>query len=409
MAKHGMRKKLFLSSLFFLSLLTVVIPNSLQLVSFAALSLTAILGVPFVTWTPEFTLLAKLYILSVLVTVVYIFVGLSGGAPVEAAFQVLAVYIISPFLWIVAAAGLCALSSDESVLQGVKILTVLCVASVAVFFYLFLNFGPSAVSFLKESANVNVDDGYAGATMHVYGTLIFLVGGFFAAGSVIVNPFFRFIFYLLLLVTCVTSGRSALILSAPIGFIVGLVLSDQKNKGAYRIKYIFFSGIFGIVFLFLAGFSDVNVALILNDFFGEISSGGGEERTQQMQALFHGIQQSNGLGVGHGIGVDYVRNYDYPWRYELVWLATILRVGYVGAIVYSLTFFYGTLCFFRLYRRRSVKTLDLFLFGGFFSAFLASNTNPYIEGFAFQWMYVLPIVFWSLRVKKGGDRQTPVF
>jgi hypothetical protein len=33
-----------------------------------------------------------------------------------------------------------------------------------------------------------------------------------------------------------------------------------------------------------------------------------------------------------------------------------------------------------------------FLFSAFMAAFIASNTNPYIEAFAFQWMYTIPLV-----------------
>lgn len=31
------------------------------------------------------------------------------------------------------------------------------------------------------------------------------------------------------------------------------------------------------------------------------------------------------------------------------------------------------------------------MFGGFMTALLATNPNPYIEVFTFQWIYVLPV------------------
>jgi hypothetical protein len=32
------------------------------------------------------------------------------------------------------------------------------------------------------------------------------------------------------------------------------------------------------------------------------------------------------------------------------------------------------------------------MFCGFLCAFLGTNTNPYIEAFSLQWMYVIPLV-----------------
>ncbi|MCT7061868.1 hypothetical protein, partial [Salmonella enterica] len=89
----------------------------------------------------------------------------------------------------------------------------LCCASVAVFFYLFLTRGAAAVSFFFEGANVNLAEGFSGATMHVYGSMIFLCGGFFSSPEVIKHRSLRFSLLAMLLICALTSGRSALILS----------------------------------------------------------------------------------------------------------------------------------------------------------------------------------------------------
>jgi hypothetical protein len=47
------------------------------------------------------------------------------------------------------------------------------------------------------------------------------------------------------------------------------------------------------------------------------------------------------------------------------------------------------------------------MFCGFVCAFLGTNTNPYIEAFVFQWMYVIPLVALAIEypkaLKKGRE------
>ena len=64
--------------------------------------------------------------------------------------------------------------------------------SVGVFFYLYLTRGAAAVAFFFKGANVNLNNGFAGATMHVYGSLIFLCGAFFSSPELIRNRLLRF-------------------------------------------------------------------------------------------------------------------------------------------------------------------------------------------------------------------------
>jgi hypothetical protein len=135
-------------------------------------------------------------------------------------------------------------------------------------------------------------------------------------------------------------------------------------------------------------------------------SGGGEARSVQASALWTGIIEAHGVGAGHGVGVPYVRSDQYPWRYELVWVATIFRVGLVGAIVYFLPFAFYIAAAVRSGLHRSLTMEDRFLLGGFLCAFVASGTNPYIESFAFQWMYILPIV-WFFRGRKQTAQRSP--
>jgi hypothetical protein len=50
----------------------------------------------------------------------------------------------------------------------------------------------------------------------------------------------------------------------------------------------------------------------------------------------------------------------------------------------------------RLALARLLPARHKFMFCGFVCAFLATNTNPYIEAFILQWMYVIPLVLWYI-------------
>ena len=350
--------------------------------------------------------LVATYFAGVFVSLFYIFVGLNNGAPIEAAKQVLIVYVCTPLLWILVSGAVASIVDDARLSLWLVIFLQFCVASVAAFFYLYLAVGPEAVSFFQESANVDLRGGYAGATMHVYGSFIFLTAGFFAVPSVVSNRYARLFIYIALLVVAATSGRSALILSIPIGILLGLIFSTRIRKissesrkfGVGKIASLLCLGllIIGSVFL-LAGAVGIDLTLIVDTFWEKLRSGGGEARAEQFVALLNGVRDSYWLGAGHGVGVSYLRNDEFPWRYELIWMATLLRVGAIGAMVYVFPFAFYVWKFLGFWWRREISDLDVFLFSGFVAAFIASNTNPYIEGFVFQWMYVLPVVHFFVR------------
>jgi hypothetical protein len=98
------------------------------------------------------------------------------------------------------------------------------------------------------------------------------------------------------------------------------------------------------------------------------------------------------LGSGHGIGVSYARSETFPWRYEMVWVATVFRVGLFGALVYTFIFLLYIADVLIKLGTGALSVIDKFYFAGFISVYIASNTNPYIESVAFQWMFVFPVV-----------------
>ncbi|OOG37791.1 MULTISPECIES: hypothetical protein [unclassified Rhodanobacter] len=391
---------MFVGAAMLLLFLSVVIPNSLQIPTAVMLAICFLLCLPGFRMVRGLKTVFIFYTCSATVTVLFMAVGFLSAAPLMAAVQIPAIYLVSPFLWIVIAARLFNQLGEDRLVEWLVWLAILCCCSVAMYFYLYNTRGADAVSFFTESANVNTKDGYAGAVMHVYGSLIFLCGGFFSSPELIRNRLLRLVLLASLLVCAITSGRAALILSVPLGLLLGMVLTPRTIGSQGRrsvitqvMKYglpVAFAVI--LVMLALSQFTKINLSLILGGVANKVASGGGDERVGQAHALYEGILNSGGMGVGHGIGVSFIRSSDYPWRYELVWLATVLRVGILGALVYAALFFVYIAKVLKIALQRRLTPGMKFMFCGFICAFIASSTNPYIEAFAFQWMYVLPVV-----------------
>jgi hypothetical protein len=397
--------------------LCVVIPNSLHAGSAVALVFCFAIAATKMKFEVQLKPYFFYFFLSIVVTAFYMLIGIINGAPLVAVQQVVVVYVLSPLMWSVIFIALIQKIGKEALVRIFVGLTILCILTVAMYFYLYNSFGPAAVSFFREDANVNVnDEGYAAATMHVYGSLIFISGAFFAAPETIKNRLYRYVILAALLICAITSGRSALILAIPVGFIVGFFLGggvkkNRQKKIGFIAAIVIISILAAIALNYLYG---ISTDLILQQFYEELSSGGGSARSEQIAKLMESVYQHYGLGMGHGIGVDYIRSYEFPWRYEAVWAATLHRVGYIGALIYTMPFFAYSARIFAKSRRRELSTSDRFMYGGFLCAFLASNTNPYIEAFSFQWMYIVPVVcvfaeaFSPMSSKFGAPRETGI-
>ena len=398
---NSVSSPLYLFSIFFLGLLSIVVPNSFQFATACLIFFCSLISLPSVLRNGLSVWVFGFLITSWLVTSVYMFVGVVAGAPMQAILQVIFIYIISPSLWVLVFVGLLNCVPMSFIVNAFFIYAILSSLSVALFFYLFANFGVEAVSVFKDGANVHVRDGYSGATMHVYGSLIFLTGAFFSAPDLIKKSFMKWIVLMCLFLSAITSGRSALILAAPLGMLVSFFVRSYSFK---NLRYTIVNFCLLFVFSFACAwllfyFYKIDVAYIINLFFDKVSQGGGGARVGQSNALLGGIESNYGLGSGHGIGVDYIRSTNFPWRYEVVWLATIFRVGFIGAFLYFLPFGLYMSGIFYFWFKGRIDSYDRFFLGGFLSVFIASTTNPYIEAFTFQWMYVLPVVYFFTKVK----------
>lgn len=385
-----------------LTFFTVIMPNSFQVATAVTMVVSALASTLYVSMSDISIKFFLFMLLNISLTLLYLLVGIINLAPEEAVKQVIIIYIISPILWFFILTALLTRLNEKSIISSFIIVAWLCCFSVFIFFYLFEKFGASAVSFFIENPNIDTSEGYSGATMHVYGSLIFIVGGFFAAPEVIRHKAVMFSTLVLLALTAITSGRTALIISIFLGLLIFLFFSSHKaisRKYKVALSLLILVATAFVIYL-VSEFRGLDISYLMNAIIDKLSSGGGSERANQAQELIHSAFDSYGLGRGHGIGVDYIRSEDFPWRYENLWWATLHRVGVLGSIIYVAPFLYYMFSTLAISINRGLSSFEKFLFGGFICVFVASNTNPYLEGVAFQWMYMLPVLALLIRDKK---------
>lgn len=383
----------------------VVVPNSFQIVQLGSLVLTGALCVVLIRRDLWLNRVLLTLFAGAVVTAIYIWVGYSAGAPREASTQTLFVYVVAPFLWAIMGTALFQYVGIVRATRWLIWLTWAAIVSVALFFWAFLTFGRAAVVFLNPDANVNVSGGFAGASILVYGSLIFLAGALFAQPDLVRGRVARIVLPALVFLTALTSGRSALILAVPIGYGVGALLRSRmgqvEDAPAQRSVLLptVLLGIGGLLVVAVIDFfvDSIDLWTIVERFWEELTSGGGSDRTEQSAALWEGFLDSWGVGVGHGIGVPYLRNAIFPWRYEVLPLATLLRVGVIGSVVYCSTFLIYGAGVWRRIVARDLSPQDVYMLGGFVPALLSIATNPYIESFVFQWMYFVPVMSLAVR------------
>lgn len=381
----------------------LIFPNSLKLISAISLAVGFLCAITRVRIDTGLILVLKLWFMTSLVTLFYIFVGLANGATTEAALQVLLIYIIFPFVWIFVIKLLLEVVPLDLAVKGLISVGVLGCLSVFFFYYSFLNNGPESVEFFIEVPNVDVgEEGNIAATMYVFGTLIFIIGGYISSFSSLTGGKKSTWLLSLFVFVALVSGRSALILAVLIGFIINAIVTGINFKRTRHSNFLRDTlwVVFSCVLVFVAlNYFDLQFERIISLPIEKIAAMGGEGRNQQLFALIDGVGDTAGLGSGHGIGVDYKVSDIYPWRYEMVWVASVFRVGFIGAMVYSAPFILVIVLGFRRMLKKALDENEIFVFGGFISAFIASNTNPYIEALVFQWMFILPVLYFT---RKGG-------
>jgi hypothetical protein len=390
--------KLFLRLLTALGFMAVVLPNALREVAVPLLLLTAFVAAGRIELTGHDLEIFACWLAASCVTIFYLLVGAMRGYT-DAIPQVVAVYIVCPALWLLVLRGAFATLTPLAIARGVIVLGVLGALSVYVYYIVFFLSGPDALTWLIATPNITFDSGLPTAAMHVFGSLIFVCGAFFAALELIDNRRQRLLIALCLLGAVMLSGRSALLVSVSIGLVVRFIArrnatQTMGSKSNSPLLWVASSATIIIVATFVTGF---DVVRILGATAQKIAEGGGSERIGQALALSSGALDSWLLGAGHGVGVPLIRDEEYPWRYEILPLVTVFRVGLLGAIIYAIPIAAIVTLSARLWSTRRFTLVDQFMLGGFLPIVFSTFTNPYLESFSFQWMLGLPFVHFLLR------------
>lgn len=399
-----------------LAISSVVFPNSMVLLTTCSLIICFLCAIKLGKVDIGLFFVLKLWLASVIVTIIYIFVGLYNGANIAAVTQVLVVYVLTPILWIFTLNYVLEITPLALIIKRLVQLAVCCCLSVLLYFFIFLNYGAESVRFFSENSFVDMSGGWTGityikdpiiyissgwitASMYVFGSLIFLMGGYISAFNFSSENSTKYVILLFLILVTLVSGRSALMLSVFIGFLINIAyfLRNVEHIKIFNVKNNLMWLIF-IVFLIALALKlfDLNFLKLIDPLFKKFTTYGGPLRRKELEYLTDGIINNMGLGSGYGIGVDFITTPLMPsWNYVLAWVASVFRVGLIGTLIYAAPFiamiFLGSRSFFKNRLERN----ELFIFGGGLSAIVASCTNQYMEGFVFQWMYILPVLYFT--------------
>lgn len=373
----------------------VVLPNSFQV---ATIILMVVVGIMSLWGSFRPTASETGYFFAALcINLLYSIVGVLNDAPQAAFVQGSLIFIFAPLFWYLIASYIFTEYSLDGVSRFLSVATPLAAGSVFLYYWLYQTFGASAVAFFNVQANLNVSSEYAGAVIHVAGSFIFLAAGLIASPGVIRNSIFRIATIIFLLLATIATGRTAAILAIVVGVV--FLFLGRPGRMIVRIPLgLFFAPVFVLATAYgLNLWLGVDMEQLLSGHSAKLSDTGEDERTIQALALIDGTIDSMLLGAGHGLGVSYVRNFEFPWRYEVVYLSVFYRLGLIGGLIILLPIIWANAKFLRLVFTSRATKWDLFFGPAFFSASLASFTNPYLESFVFQWMVVIPIYYFVRR------------
>ena len=397
-------RRLFLFFVLVITINAVVFPNAQQALLAGALGIGAVMAL---CYAPKLNTAAiMLFLSSWSVTLLYMMVGMIKGAPSAAFEQTIAIYVVSPLLWILVIDRTWRLVGVDAVVRGFAVLAILAAASVGVYMFLFMNFGPQAVEFFGARSNVNVSEEYSGATIHVSGSLIFLGAAFAASPGILNSKIFGFLVVLMIALASIASGRTLALLGLLIGGLY-FSISDPRKGFQRMIVMIFASSVLGFLVTFAMDYLlGVDVLQVLQRHFNKVA-GEDIERPAQIAALLRGAENSWFLGAGHGIGVDYIRSETFPWRYESVIVALLFKLGLVGFLVVMMPVIYSLFVLFKKQLFGSLNKYDMFFGASLIATTLAAMTNPYPEAIAFQWMYLVPIYYFFSQ-RRSGETSHPL-
>jgi hypothetical protein len=388
---------------FVLLVSAVVFPNAFQLFTAALLILLGYGGYFF--FRPrvqaEIVVLAAV---SITATVFYVSIGGFRGAPEVALLQALFVYVITPIAWALVASAALDRIKPQVLGTALTCLGLLSCASVAVYFMLFNASGASAVAFFNVRPNVHLESDWAAMTLHVPASLVFLSAGFFAAPTLVRSVVLRLVLMFGLLLATIATGRTAALVGLLIGVVIFAALNARRN-----LTMLMAGVICGGVLFVGAGFAlnawlGVDIYRAITRHYDHAIAFGGHARTSQVSALLAGAADTRYLGAGHGFGVPYTRSQVYPWRYEAVPLALLFKLGILGSVAVLAPLLLTAYKALSQLASERPSPLDVFFAAAFIASVFAALTNPYMEAFSLQWMFIAPMCHF---LRRKGSRTKP--
>jgi hypothetical protein len=387
-------------------LISIAMPHSFQEITAAMIFITALVSFSYIIKDDiyNFNYIDSFFIFSVFINLLYIYIGIVNNSYPDSILQNIIVFLISPLMWILIFKGVSKYIGVEFFIHILSYYSILSACTVAIFFYLFFNFGSDSVTIFLKEPNITNRDGVYAATLAVYASFIFLSSAFLSMPHIIEKTWLRITCLTSILVVAITSGRSAVIIAGVLGIILYFIFNKFQNSAPAtrhinigKIIVIIVSLVFILLSfaVFLQFFPDINLSYTIESVYVKIFEAGGEARRDQWSGLLEGIYQTAGLGAGHGVGVDIIRSNEFPWRYEIFPIAMVYRVGIFGFSLLMLPYciyFYRFLT--KMFMHRATPS-DKFMFAGFLGILLASWTNPYPESFIYQWMLLAPMVLFE--------------
>lgn len=421
-------ERLFTYSIFGLMISCIILPNSLIISAAICLTVCFLCTIPMVKIDKQQFLVLKFWLASTIITVLYIVVGSFNDAPNDALVQVFLIYVVSPLMWIFVLRHVLNSIPLERITKYFLILGILISLSVALYIYLHLNYGAESVRFfvgdpfddpraaytgmykLKEAPILDFKDGYANISMHGIGSMIFITGGYISSLNFFDKNRLKYLILLIFLLVALVSGRQMLYLSILLGLTInGTVLKNnaQKFKKIIFIKNFLWLIITCFLILISMYFFDIRFESLLKSLTEMLNPSNGHWRYEMLNQFIEGIINHWGLGAGHGTHIAMHWIELQPWSYEILWISSIFKVGFIGAFIYAAPFFFMIFYGFRALQKGLLNENEIFVLGGGICAFIASGTNQYPEAFVFQWMYVLPVLYFTKSKFRGrGELKT---
>jgi hypothetical protein len=253
------------------------------------------------------------------------------------------------------------------------------------------------IKYFIEFPNIDSNSGL-GFTLHVYGNLAFFSIAMMPSMFFIKNNVLKVLYVFLFLIAALLSGRTALIVCVLLGLCLFVV---YYKRFSFNLRKILIIGATSVLLSQIAydqftKYFDVNIIDdISSEHISKIQESGGEERAIQTDQI---LKQFYNYPLGSGfVTLKIVRNELKTFDYEVLIVAVLMRFGIITFLILLISI--GTNFSHLFLKKRLINSneRDFFILG-FFAIILVSFTNPYLESFCFQWMFIGPIVLMKEKI-----------